>query len=63
MVDRTGVTTGVMAGAIDIEMITRTSTRINTDVKKMATGVTDITADEVEAGVEGVEVAAWTLRH
>ncbi len=62
MVDRIGVTTGAMAEVIDIVMITKNNIRINTDGKKMATGVTDITADEVEAEVDGVEVAVSILR-
>ncbi len=62
MVDRIGETTEAMAEAIDIETITKTNTKINTGVKKMATAVTDITADEVEAAVDGVEVAVWILR-
>lgn len=62
MVDRIGVTTEAMAEVIDIEMITKINTRINTDVKKMATAVTDIIADEVEAAVDGVEAAVWILR-
>ena len=63
MVDRIGVTTEAMAEVIDIETITKNNIRINTDGKKMATGVTDITADEVEAEVDGVEVAVWILRY